>query len=453
MTRTTSFRDPGGHVSVSKDRVVRTVLPEGRANLDACLNSPAARRFVERGSLISTLPLDETTVEHPRISLASYAHEWPAPMLHAAAHLTLDLCSALLEEGRGLKDATPGNILFEGARPVFVDVLSFEDRDPRDAIWLADAQFARTFLIPLLLQRRTGSPVHEIFQSRRDGIGPEEAARRLPAPRRWFPPDLGLVTLPAKAARLESDKLYRPRRTRDAEEARFILARHFRGLRKKLDRVTPRPAASTWSNYETARPSYTGEQQAAKREFVERTLHTIHPARVLDVGANTGEFSLLAAAAGASVVAIDSDAETVGGLWREAGRTRADVLPLVVDFARPTPPAGWRCREHAGFLERAAEYFDCAMLLAVTHHLMVTDQIPLPEIFDVVADLTTRWLVIEYVGPRDPMFRRLARGRDALYAWYGRAAFEDFAARRFEVESSLEIPASDRVLYLLRRKS
>ena len=57
MTRATSFRDPGGYVSVTQDRVIRTVLPEGLTNLKACLNSPAAREFVKNGSLIATHPL------------------------------------------------------------------------------------------------------------------------------------------------------------------------------------------------------------------------------------------------------------------------------------------------------------------------------------------------------------------------------------------------------------
>ncbi len=453
MTRTTSFRDPGGHVSVSKDRVIRTILPEGRANLNACLNSAAARRFVENGSLISTLPIDEQSVEHPRIPFAGYPQEWPAAMLHAAAQLTLDLCSALLDEGRGLKDATAASILFRGARPVFIDVLSFEDRDPHDAIWLADAQFARTFLIPLLLYRRTGCPTHEFFLSRRDGIDSGDALRRLPAPRRWFPPDLGLVTLPAHAAHLESDSLYRPRRTRDADEARFVLAHHFRALKKKLDSLAPRAVASAWSNYEGACPSYSQEQQAAKRQFVESTLRAINPSRVLDVGSNNGEFSLMAAAAGASVVSIDSDPETITALWRSAAAAGADILPLVVDFARPTPAAGWRCQEHAGFVERAEGYFDCVMLLAVMHHLVVTDRIPLAEIFDMLSTVTTRWLVIEYVGPQDPMFPRLARGRDALYQWYSRAAFDECATRSFDIVNSFDIPSADRAIYLLRRKS
>jgi SAM-dependent methyltransferase len=448
VTRAASFRDPGGYVSISQDRVIRTVLPEGLANLNACLNSPAAREFVKNGSLIATHPLhsDSTAagstalVEHPRIAFASYPHEWPCAMLHAAAQLTLDLCSALLEEGRGLKDATPTNILFRGPHPVFIDVLSFEDRDPLDPIWLADAQFARTFLIPLLLNRRAGYPVHELFLFQRDGISPEEAVRRLPAPRRWFPPDLGLVTLPAHAARLENERLYRPRRTRDAGEARFILAHHFRTLKKKLNRLEPRPAASTLN-----------EQESAKRQFMERTLREIKPSRLLDVGSNTGEFSLMAAAAGASVVSIDRDPETVAAVWRSATAAGADVLPLVVDFARPTPAAGWRGREHASFLERAEGFFDCALLLNVTDHLMVTDQIPLSQIFDVIATLTTRWLVVEYIGPQDRVFRRLARGRDALYRRYSRPVFEREARRSFDIVNSLDIPSCDRALYLLRR--
>ncbi len=461
MTRTTSFRDPGGYVSVSQDRIARTVLAEGRANLNAYLNSDAARRFVENGALISTQPLEtdfavatgEIVVDHPRVPFASYPHEWPAAMLHAAAELTLELCSALLDEGRGLKDATPLNILFRGARPVFIDVLSFEDRHPLDSIWLADAQFARTFLIPLLLYRRTGCPVHEHFLLRRDGISPEDAVRRLPVPRRWFPPDLGLVTLPAKAGRLEREELYHPRQARAADEARFVLGHRFRRLNKKLAALAPRPAASTWSNYEAACPSYSQEQHDAKRRFVESSLRGINPSRVLDVGCNNGEFSFMAAAAGASVVSIDSDPETVAALWRSAAAAGADILPLVVDFARPTPPAGWRGGEQAGFLERAEGYFDCVMLLAVTHHLIVTDRIPLAEIFDVLSTLTTRWLVIECVGPQDPMFRRLARGRDALYESYSRVAFEECATASFEVVNTLEIPSSARALYLLRRKS
>jgi predicted RNA methylase len=91
---------------------------------------------------------------------------------------------------------------------------------------------------------------------------------------------------------------------------------------------------------------------------LENVLREIKPAHVLDVGSNTGEFSFMAAATGASVVSIDRDPETVAALWRSAAAAGADILPLVMDFARPSPPAGWRCQEHSSFLERGGGFFD-----------------------------------------------------------------------------------------------
>ena len=437
MSRAVSFRDPGGFVSVTRDRVLRTVFPGGLANLNACLNSSAARRFVEEGSLVATHSTEgdavpgRQVVEHPRIPFVSYPWEWPAAMLHVAARLTLELCAALLEEGLGLKDATPMNILFRGPRPVFIDVLSVEERNPLDPIWLADAQFARTFLIPLLLNRRTGCQIHELLLFHRDGIAPEEAVRRLPT---------------FRAGRFENARLYRPRQAREAGEARFILARHFRSLRKTLEGLEPGAAKSAWTNYEAACPSYTNEQQAAKRQWLERTLAEIKPSRRAGCGFEHRGIQSHGRVGG-----------RVGCVDRQRPEFRCRSLALGVCVgSRHSAAGGGSGAAHApgglalpGTLQLPRK----ALFLAVTHHLMLTDQIPLDRIFEAAASLTTRWLAIEYVGLRDPMFRRLARGRDALYARYNRSLFDDCARRSFDIVSSFDIPASDRALYLLRRKS
>ena len=73
--------------------------------------------------------------------------------------LTLRLALDLLPEGFGLKDATPYNVLFRGPDPVFVDALSIERRDAGDPTWLAYAQFVRTFVLPLVANRRFGLPL------------------------------------------------------------------------------------------------------------------------------------------------------------------------------------------------------------------------------------------------------------------------------------------------------
>ncbi|MGP8245595.1 MAG: class I SAM-dependent methyltransferase [Bryobacteraceae bacterium] len=461
MTRVVSFRDPGGFLSLADDRVIRTVHPEGFENLEVCLHSATVRRYAESRSVVSTRIVDgdpaarqlPIVVEHERIPFPSYAHEWPAEMLLAAGDLTLSLAEDLLSEGLGLKDATPHNVLFEGPRAVFVDVLSFERRDACDPIWLADAQFTRSFLIPLVLYQRLGLPLQRTFLSRRDGMTPLDARRVIPWPQRWLPPYLEWITLPARACRLERPSLYRPRPMRDAEQARYVLRHRFRRIRKQLRGLAPEAASSPWLDYESARPSYSAEQHAAKNRFVAEALDAMSPRKLLDVGANAGEYSLMAAQAGASVVAIDSDPAPVGALWQKAKGRGADILSLVVDFARPTPALGWRCAEQASFLDRATGFFDSVAMLAVLHHLLVTDQIPLVEIFDAAAELTSRWLLVEYVGPSDTMFQRLLRGRGELYRWLNRTAFEEHASRRFETVFSRQIPGADRCLYLLRKRA
>jgi SAM-dependent methyltransferase len=469
-----SFRDPDGSVFALGGRIVRAVTPAGAATLRSALETTVVRREIDLGRIARTTALDGADAdaalgglapecraagqteffEHERIPFPSYPYEWPPEMLHAAAGLTIDLARELLPCGFGIKDATPYNVLFRGPEPVFVDVLSFEPRDPTDPIWLAHAQFVRTFLLPLALNRRIGVPLGPTFLARRDGIEPDEAYRWLSAMQRLRRPFFSLVTMPVWLARRQNPDdaaFYRPRLLADADRARFVLEHLLAGLRRSMDRIAPEARESTWSGYAEAN-SYSAEAAAAKAAFVEQALAEFRPARVLDVGANTGRFSELAAAQGASVVAIDSDPVVVGTLWRAARAKGAGILPLVVDIARPAPAVGWRNRECASFLERCQGHFDAVLMLALVHHLAVTERIPLAEIVALAADLTTKLAIVEFVGPRDPMFRRLLRGRDRLYEGVTEAAFEACLRERFEIVRRQPLEGGERVLYLLRKK-
>jgi len=55
------------------------------------------------------------------------------------------------------------------------------------------------------------------------------------------------------------------------------------------------------------------------------------------------------------------------------------------------------------------------MMLAVIHHLILMEQIPVPAIVALVHRLTRRHLIVEWVPVTDPMFQSLMRGRDELY--------------------------------------
>jgi SAM-dependent methyltransferase len=238
----------------------------------------------------------------------------------------------------------------------------------------------------------------------------------------------------------------------DDEKALFVIESLLKRLRSSLAQLRPTPRKPTgWSRYMETH-SYDADGFSAKEAFVRAALSEFKPQKVLDVGANTGHFSELAAGLGAQVVAIDSDAACAGECFARARQDNLDILPLVVDIARPTPSLGWRNGECASFLDRARGHFDAVLMLALVHHLLVTERVPLNEIIDLAAELTKSLLIIEFVPFEDPMFQRLLRGRDALFGNYNREFFERSCECRFEIVRSADIPGTARRLYLLRKR-
>ena len=451
---TLSFRDPDGRLSLAGERVLRIVNPTFESHIADFIQSEAFARLLADEMLVSTtslgrihhkdLPVELQQVaedfqallnadgtalilEHERIPFPSYPYEWAPEMLYAAGKLTLDLCERLLPVGLGLKDATPYNILFRGPQPVFIDLLSIDRREPRDPTWLPYAQFVRTFIRPLLVNKHFGLGLGEIFGVHRDGLYPSAVTRLCGSWQKVRPPFLSLVTLPillGKIQRTRNAPIYREQTTGSPEKAAFILGRQFKSLRRKLTALRTRSARSSdWSGYMDEHHSEV--YFAAKREFIERAIAQQRPVMVLDVGCNTGEFSAIAARNGARVVAIDQDPDVVSHVWRRAAAERLDILPLVVDLTRPTPAMGWRNAECPAFLERARGSFDCLLMLAVIHHMLVSERIPLDEILGLAAELTVDLLLIEYIPPDDPMFRLIARGNDYLYEFLTRECFEN----------------------------
>ena len=411
-------------------------------------------RVLRYSSKVATVDDPKTWLEHEQIAFPSFPYEWPPEMLHAAGWLTLDVAEALLPGDLGLKDGTPYNVLFRGPEPTFVDVLSFERRQPGDPTWLPYAQFVRTFLLPLLANKYYGLPLDQILTMRRDGLEPEEVYRWANPLQRLRPPFLSLVSMPTWLARghnQDDNSIYRPRLMQNTEKARFILESLFRGLRRALRSLKPAANKSShWSDY-MATNDYTTDHFAAKHDFVQGVVAEFRPRSVLDVGCNTGHFSIIAAQSGASVVAIDYDPAVLGGLWRKAREEKLNILPLSVNLTWPTPGIGWRNEECPSFLERARGKFDAVFMLAVIHHMLVTERVPLADIMESASELTTSIAVIEFIAPEDRMFRRLTRGRDQLHCDLTAGLFENVCKRYFDIVKVQHLEGSTRWLYLLKR--
>jgi SAM-dependent methyltransferase len=453
-----TFRDPAGSLYFDRAKVFRQVRPAFVAEAESFLDSALARKWIESGRMVTTVIAGRDAdgsllLEHERIEYPTYPWEWTPGQWAAAGELTLDLCEESLAAGLILKDATPLNVLFRNAEPVFVDVLSFDKRKPGNPIWLAYGQFVRTFLLPLAANRYLGWPLAASME-RRDGYEPTDLYPHLPLRRRWTAPLRSLVTLPhlleGKANASASAGAVQVRQ-QPPEVATQVLRGTLKKLRRTLRALTPPPHASRWSDYTTTASHYSAEDHARKAAFVERALAQAAPQRVLDVGGNTGHYSRIATAAGASVVAWDTDVQAADANWREARAKREPILPLIANIARPTPAVGWQNAESLSLLERSDGAFDCILMLGVIHHMLLIDQIPLPAIFDLVSRLTTRWAIIEWVPANDSQFHQLCRGRQEIYRHLDENAFLA-AADQYFIRRLVESLPNGRSLWLFEIK-
>jgi SAM-dependent methyltransferase len=194
-----------------------------------------------------------------------------------------------------------------------------------------------------------------------------------------------------------------------------VLKRTLNDLRRRTRRAMPESASSDWSQYQQTLTHYTAEQSRQKLDWVRRTLALAQPARVLDIGANTGEFSALAAEMGSDVIALERDMASANRIFQMARQRHLSIQTIHADLARPTPAVGWENAESVALLPRLEEQFDLVLMLAVIHHLLLMEQIPLPAILALCHRLTQRHLILEWVPVEDPMYQSLMRGRDSLY--------------------------------------
>ncbi len=456
-----SFRDRESRVFYRDDRVLRALSQPALDDWRALAGSSFFDRLRDAGKIVSTRELaageliagDDVgelappwvaVLEHDRIPYISYPYEWSFSMLQDAALLQLDLLLAALGDDMILKDSSSYNVQWNGPRPVFIDVTSFERRTAGDP-WAGYLQFCQLFLYPLLLTAYRDIPYRPWLRGAIDGIQPEECNRVFSWRDRLRPGVFADVYLQAALHARTADKKGNLRG--DLRQANFrkeLIMHNVRRLRKIVGKLVWRRQSSEWSAYaETS--SYDRENLKIKERFVARSAAGRRWPLAWDLGANTGAFSRVIAEHADYVVAFDADHLAVDRLYRSIAADGPDnILPLVSNLADPSPALGWRHRERKSLAERPAPRL--TLCLALIHHLAITANVPVDEIVDWLSSLESH-LVIEFVTKDDAMVKKLLQNKDDIYDDYEIEYFERSLKKHFEIIDQETFHDGTRTLY------
>jgi hypothetical protein len=384
-------------------------------------------------------------LRHERLPFVSYPYEWTFSMLKDAALLQLRVTRDALASEIALKDATPYNVQWQGARPVFIDVGSFA-RAREGEPWLGYRQFCMLFLYPLLLEAYKGIPFQPWLRGSLEGIHPAEARSLLRGRDSLRSGVLRHVALHAKLERNHADGAKDVRRElREAGFDKRLIEANLKGLEKLVTSLDPPAGPTEWSEY-GATCSYSDEDTRAKEDFVRAAVLRRPRSLVWDLGANDGRYSRIAAEGSAYTIALDADRGVIDRLYRALREEGSNtILPLVGDVADPSPGLGWRGRERLTLVERGR--LDLVLALALVHHLVIGRTIPIRAVVDWFADLGSE-LVVEFPDRDDVMVQRLlARKREGSHPDYTRRDFEGVLKSRFDILESVELPSGTRALY------
>ena len=449
-----SFRDPSGFVFECDGALYRQVNSSYRENYDRLMRSGLYDKLVEEGWLVAHQEVELRQAAAPgaykvlrpdRVPFISYPYEWCFSQLKDAALATIRIQKLAFEHGLSLKDSSAYNIQFVEGRPVLIDTLSFESYQEGEP-WVAYRQYCQHFLGPLALIANRDFRLASLLKHYIDGIPVDLASALLPARTRLKWPLLIHIHLHARSQTKHAG-------AKVARSQNKVTRLGFQGLMDSLESGAAalhwRPQGD-WAQY-YSETNYSEPAFERKKELVSEFLQQSGAAEVWDLGANVGLFSRLAADQGKPTLSMDLDPASVEANYlecRKSGRTQ--VMPLLIDLVNPSPSLGWASRERDSLIERGPT--DLAMALALIHHLVIANNVPLLDVAKFLAKLC-RGLIIEFVPKQDSQVQRLLASRVDIFDDYTQQGFERAFEQCFSLERTASIDGTERVLYLMRTLS
>jgi SAM-dependent methyltransferase len=204
-------------------------------------------------------------------------------------------------------------------------------------------------------------------------------------------------------------------RTKDAGAFRGLMQR-LTHLAKAID-VTP-PMSAYSSYYDEKKEALSLADPSGflpKQRAVYDILRAKAPQSVLDIGANTGWYSVLAASLGASVIALEEDESCVDILYGRSKKQGLRILPLKASFggltreihgARNLAPAS-KGEEASALYRAGVERFgaELVLVLGLMHHLVLGEGRSIDDVFAILQRLAGKTLVLEFVALDDEKIR------------------------------------------------
>jgi SAM-dependent methyltransferase len=427
------------------DHILRRFDIQYFDEIETIYNSYKKYDLHQYGIVTTDIDQSSNSIRHEK-HIISYPYEWTANMYKDAVIYHLQLFSELDRFCLTLKDALPNNIVFDKCKPVFIDFSSLVEKnklseeewlveksyysDPRFAI--VDRMLTPFMLIPLM------ALANKDYKAARRMLS-EKACNCRDSPPKWrdlyfnskffFFNRRNLILCFCWLAHNLRVKISPCNRNKQLFAVQNYLHKQseveFKEFVSVLKNyatdlnVTP-PRSAYLPYYEKKNEDLDFDDRAewdVKQTNIFKILKDSSPKTVLDIGANTGWFSILSAKLGADVIATDIDESSIDSLYLYAKQNDQSILPLCMSFDDLTREIyGIDCQDpiYKDRNFKSTPLFlpatqrlkaDLVLCLGLIHHLVLGMGKKLEDIMKVLAKLTADHLVLEFISFDDKLIQ------------------------------------------------
>ena len=359
------FLDANTHSFLYKGQYYKAVLPTSSIHnsekFDILLSRMTEMGFIPKTQKTSIKIGDYASVYHQKTNFFSVAlQEQPFESVRQSARLVLNIFLYLLTHNLTLFDGHTHNIIFqENNKPLWCDIGSIVPYN-EDIFRSSFIQFIKYFIYPILIREKSPylEPVARLGLNQ--GISHEL---------------FHILTDNLDLLKLVTDSNYTAQNICNATLERINL-------------VDFKYHKTDWGGYydnvsdeidEYKKPAPGKDNREA---VIASMLKAVRPKYLVDIGANAGRYSRLAAKLGArEVLSIEPDDVAMAKNWFTLQR---EALPITL-------------LQQGVSLTPFKQPGDTAIALALTHHLFFTEKMPFRLIASCLASYTTRHLITEFM--------------------------------------------------------
>lgn len=394
-------------------------------------------QLVEQGLLIESVPLSfsqgsyEMVVHHRTVPFISYPNEWCAAMLKDAVLSMVILAIELAEYGYTLGDAHPWNLVFdiENCRPIFVDLGSIiQIYSPN---WPVYDEFCHFCFYPLMLMSQGHDQTARLLMCEDSGVTKsyllallgESALSDLTLKSSWLSRADSILQkqiqrVPETYRIWAKKKLYSYLSTFNNKNNDLPLESvqgfrnnshldFLRQVKQDLDSIAiEKPdsqltvVSSQYQNSESCQP-------------IGKVLSNLRPRSVLALGRELVSNALCAANLGCRVLAFSTKQDIITQLYHYSKEHKLPILPLIMDFTKPTPARGlanhWSIPAH----ERLS--CDLVLALGLVESIVETRRLNFEQIAEGFSLFSQRWLLVDFASSEDINIKKWWSER---FHWY-----------------------------------